>query len=95
MSVLYAAAGDELDWLDTPPPWRCAECAEVVDPPLVYWRAAEKDVFYHPSCALAVAPHLIGDAREATLAAGSEDFWRGRAIATVRHRLKTEETSAA
>lgn len=36
-------------------------------------------------------PHLIADAREATLAAAPDRHWRRRLIAGVRHRLEREE----
>jgi hypothetical protein len=75
---------------------RCVECDRGVRAPAVMWFCAIGELVWHPKCAQMVAVHLIGDTREALLA-GDEDeqpFWRTRAIATVRHRLRSEEAVA-
>jgi hypothetical protein len=93
VSVLYlddvAALG-----LDEVPPWACLTCGEPVWPPAVYWQGARGQAFWHGLCAIQLGLHLIGDSREAALAADPEPRWRRRQMAGVRHRLVAEERVA-
>jgi hypothetical protein len=92
VSVLYAADYGAF-WLDWEGDWTCAECGSEVRPPAVYWHG-EKLMLFHPECAARLGPHLIADAREATLAGDPGSNWRRRAIATVRHRMRLGEIVA-
>lgn len=90
MSVLYALSADILG---AGTELACVECAGALRPPLVYWVGARL-LLFHPGCAAELGPHLIADAREATLAIAPEPHWRRRLIDGVRHRLKLEEALA-
>lgn len=87
MSVAYAAADMVIE---VEPPWTCADCGGQVDPPAVTWWASQW-LILHANCARALGGHLIADSRECELASAQAPHWRRRAIAAVRHRLKTEE----
>jgi hypothetical protein len=92
VSVLYSADGTA-NWADRLADWGCLECGQPVEPPAVYWHGHGL-LLLHPACAARLGPHLIADAREATLAADPEPRWRRRLIAGVRHRLEREEAVA-
>jgi hypothetical protein len=92
VSVLYPS--DSAAWcLGEPTPWSCVECGEPVTPPCVHWQGV-RTLILHAECAASLGPHLIADAREATLAADPEPHWRRRLIAGARHRLVAEERVA-
>lgn len=93
MSVLYVIDHTMTWWITDAPPWSCQECARPVDLPCVIWQGLQT-LLLHPACAARLGPHLIADAREATLAADPGLHWRRRLIAGLRHRLEREEAVA-
>jgi hypothetical protein len=92
LSVLYDAQL-AMDWLDWTGSLICQECGGELEPPCVAWHGTTL-LLFHPSCAARIAPHLLMDSREATLAADSGPHWRRRLLAGVRHRLTAEELVA-
>jgi hypothetical protein len=73
----------------------CPWCGEPVDraavcvsPPSVL------ALRFHPQCAAEMGEWLLGDAREAKLAASDRE-WAARAVALVRYRLDREERGRA
>lgn len=92
MSVIYELTEDAFGC--QPPAAECAACGDELEVPFVYWACAQP-LLLHPECAAHLGPHLIADAREATLAAGHGAHWRHRLVRAVRHRLVSEEQAVA
>ena len=72
----------------------CLECDGPLSVPFVYWHGAQP-LLFHGECAEILGAALLKDSRECELAADPRPHWRRRAVATVRHRLRAEERSAA
>jgi len=95
MSVLYEFTQDAMGLFHRQlPAAKCVECGDELELPFVYWHCAHPLVF-HPECAARLGPHLIADAREATLAAARQPHWRRRLLWAVRNRLVGEEKAVA
>lgn len=75
MGVLYPEERGE--WW-APQDLRCFVCGERPLGPLVYWSGAESSLVLCPADAAYLGAHLLGDAREATLATGGHP-WGARA----------------
>src|SRR5687767_13366054 len=83
VSVLYPDQWERTDdRRRTPRPVHCWHCGELVtaEYPVVEWAGADGEhIVLHRACAAELGAHLIGDAREAELAAGAESRWHQRA----------------
>lgn len=95
MSVQYEFSVEALGLFYQPlPTAKCVECGYELELPFVYWHGAQP-LLFDPECAARLGAHLIGDAREATLAAARQPHWRRRLVWAVRNRLVGEEESVA
>jgi len=90
VSVVYPA--DRRAWWLDGVALACVECGEPIELPAVYWHGATR-LLLHADCAQHLGIALLQDARECDLAASPH--WRRRAVATVKHRLVTEEAVVA
>ncbi len=89
MSVLYVPEAR----LDELPPWECSDCGHPLLLPAVVWQRVRLELL-HPDCAERKGVALLKDSRECELATNPAPRQRRRAIASVRHRLLTEEAVA-
>ena len=91
MSVLYEFTQDAMGLFHRQlPAAKCVECGDELELPCIFWHGA-RPLLFHVECAARLGPHLIADAREATLAAAREPHWRRRLLLAVRDRLVGEE----
>ncbi len=83
---------DCVEWW-APRDLHCLVCGEVPPGPLIFWQGATGALVLCPDDAAYLGAHLIGDAREATLASGRERHWAARAtraaVAAIEQRQRS------